>query len=112
MGLQGILRLSLYSLTSNLKYAVIAFLFWVAVTAYPFQIAMAGHGCGTLKKMLSESLSSGFAFLSTAISSKGLALVFLVEQSGNWMILGVDDTESSCIVAQGTNWVFAMESDI
>ena len=97
------------SLTSHLRYAVIAFLFWIAVTAYPFQVALAGQSCAHAKQLFRVILENHFSFLSTAISSRGMALAFFVRRGGEFIIVGIDEQEQACIVAFGDSWLFAME---
>jgi hypothetical protein len=76
---------------------------------YPFQPVMAGEGCSELKSQIQRSINNGFAYLATAVSDRGLTLMFTVKQTGEWQIIGVDNDLSACVVAQGTDWVFAME---
>lgn len=73
---------------------------------------MAGEGCLKLKSQIKKSINNGFAYLANAVSDRGLVLMFTVKQNGEWQIIGVDDDMNACVVAQGTDWVFAMQQGI
>lgn len=93
------------------RYAAYVVLLWVALAAYPFSQVMAGVGCAPFKHVIAQKIRSGFAVLSTATTNK-IAVVFVVNRNGDWQILGVDDDESSCVIAQGTEWRFMWEREI
>lgn len=100
------------SLVTHLKYATLALMFWVAVVAYPFQIAFAGKGCNNVKVEVGNTLRAGYAYLATAVTSRGLVVMFFINRAGEWKILGVDDDLNSCVVASGEYWNFAYEQGI
>jgi len=96
----------------SLKSAAYVCLLWVCMAAFPFSPVMAGQGCGLLKEALGQSFNDHYAFTATAISDRGLSIILFTRRDGNWHIIGVDENLQACIVARGTDWVWAMGQDI
>jgi len=88
------------------------FLIWASIAMYPSKPVMAGSYCKPLKSQLITALKSGYAYLATAIDSRGIVLVFFINREGFFQIVGVDDNQSACVLVQGSEWRFAMERKI
>lgn len=57
--------------------------------------------CGTLKQNLNAALHAGFIPVFTATTDKGLRVMLLTNRSGEWVILGISETDEACPLARG-----------
>lgn len=94
-------------LTRAIRVCALIALVFYAVKAYP---AAAGFGCGKIKPAFLAALSNGYAYLATGAERSGFALnLFLNVNTGQWLVIGVDDNLNACTLMQGQDWRWALQ---
>lgn len=75
-----------------------------------FPAASSEPVCGSISDILKIVVSDRhMAYLATAITKQNQVVSFYIDREGNWLILGVADDLTSCIIVQGYAWDFAFE---
>lgn len=100
MGFRGGLYLGI-----KFRFMFYGLMLGVVISLFPFQ-SYSAQGCGSLKSVLKDALGSGYAIVFTAVTDRALPVMLLTDQTGAWIILGIDDEENACIVARGDELSF------
>ncbi len=75
-----------------------------------FAHAGKGISCRPHKDMVKDIIGvKGQGFLATAIARQGIVLQFFVNRAGEFSVIGIDDSEISCVLLSGNDWAFAVE---
>lgn len=96
---------SLKKLKSACWCITLAALFFFSVSAYPREIVF---GCAPSKVIMAEQMRSGYAYFATAIMNDKAVIQLYINRQGHWRVMGVDNNLTSCVIMQGTDWVFAV----
>mgnify|MGYP001618742220 CR=1 FL=1 len=87
------------------------FLYGVAISfciiSYPVQ---ARFDCFKTQDLVMASMQDGYAFMAVAIIDNILPVIVMLDQEGNFKVIGTDPDEKACLLIQGSEWTFAMDS--
>lgn len=88
---------------------------WVAllVTVATLASSPAKAECAPHKDILSDLFKNGYGWLSTAITHDNRVIqVFVNGKNGAWVIIGIDDDMTACVIAYGYDWLFTIERGV
>ncbi len=80
----------------------------IVLTLYPFS-SHSADSCDSFKATISAAISAGFMPVFTAKTDKRLEVMLLTDASGRWVILGIDENNTACAVAQGDEMQILIE---
>lgn len=84
-------------MASNFKAALFGISLCIALLNPTFSHA----SCGTLKQNLNAALHAVFIPVFTAKTDKGMRIMLLTNRTGEWVILGISETNEACPLARG-----------
>jgi hypothetical protein len=88
------------------KSLLFAALFLYAIWAYPAEASMK---CSTLDSLLGESIKDGYAFMASAIDTRGITLMFMLRmEDARFRVIGVDNDLNACTMLEGVQWQFEL----
>lgn len=97
----------------RIKHLFYVLAIFTALSLYPCSNAYAGDNCGPLKEILKKEFTSGFSYMSSAITNFNIPVLFFINTKNRaWEIIGIQDENNACILARGSDWGFAAEKGI
>lgn len=94
----------------NFRFLVYGAALSLVLYAYP---SFAVPQCATHNDIVSGLMHEGFGLLSTATTAQMYVIqVFVNDKTRDWVMIGIDNDMNTCLLAQGSNWIYALERRI
>jgi len=103
----------MYSVSSWVKLGRLAVLLACLFFSYSaYAVKPVRFQCGKLDATLISYLKDKYSINSIGAEKNGFAVQVLIDKSGNWVLLGIDENLNVCKLMSGTDWAWMSVRDL
>lgn len=67
--------------------------------------------CGIQDALVKQAFMDGYAWLSTAVNSRGYVEQLFLHPDGGYRVIGIDNNFHACVTESGVSWQFVLQTE-